>query len=451
MSGPKTPPRALNVPSGRLSRLVRLGAMTTGVAGNMAISGFRDVARGNRPDMRDLFLTPTNIRRVTDDLARMRGAAMKIGQLLSMDTGDILPPELSQIMARLRAQADFMPPRQLKTVLNKAWGEGWLSRFERFDVRPVAAASIGQVHRAKTRDGRDMAIKVQYPGVARSIDSDVANVAGLIKVSGLIPKGFDLKPYLEEARRQLHEEADYNREGQSLRTFNQLLRAEDVFVLPEFYSDFTTPHVLAMSFVASAPIEDAVDLPQDRRNQLTQNLVTLVLRELFEFGVMQTDPNFANYRFEPDTDRLVLLDFGATRAISPKVAEQYRCLFQVGLAGDTAGLLAVLQDIGFIDPDTETRHQRAILDLVEIACAAFRGRYEFDFGDTSFVQEMNKAGAALAADGFVPPQVPMDALYIQRKLGGTFLLASRLKAKLPIQDMVSRFVEPPTKAPAIQP
>ena len=434
------PPRAFKVPSGRLSRLARLGAMTTGVAGNMAMSGLRDIARGNRPDIRDLFLDPRNIRRVTDDLARMRGAAMKIGQLLSMDTGDILPPELSQIMARLRAEADFMPPKQLKTVLTKAWGKGWLTQFERIDVRPVAAASIGQVHRAKTRDGRDMAIKVQYPGVARSIDSDVANVAALIKLSGLIPKGFDLTPYLEEARRQLHEEADYEREGHSLRTFCQLLQEDESFVLPELHEDFTTSDVLAMSFVPAAPIEQAVDLDQDRRNLLTQNLITLVLRELFEFGVMQTDPNFANYRFDPATDRLVLLDFGATRTIAPKTADQYRRLFRAGLAGDTTALRAVAQDIGFITPDTAPHHQRALLGIMETACAAFQGQADFDFGDTSFVRDMNDAGAALAADGFVPSQVPMDVLYVQRKLGGTFLLAHRLKAKLPLRDMVYPFL-----------
>ncbi|MEM7212871.1 MAG: AarF/UbiB family protein [Pseudomonadota bacterium] len=162
----------------------------------MALSGLRQVARGQRPGFQDLLLTPGNIHRIANELARMRGAAMKIGQLLSMDTGDVLPAELAAIMARLRANADHMPPRQLKTVLTKAWGEGWLRKFESFDARPIAAASIGQVHRARTRDGRDMALKVQYPGVARSINSDVANVGALIKMTGLVPNGFDLAPIL---------------------------------------------------------------------------------------------------------------------------------------------------------------------------------------------------------------------------------------------------------------
>lgn len=442
MNRSSTTPRALNVPSGRLSRLARLGSMATGVAGNMAVSGLREVVRGNRPGFQDLLLTPGNVRRIADDLARMRGAAMKIGQLLSMDTGDILPPELSEIMARLRADADYMPPKQLKIVLTKSWGDKWLRNFESFDVRPVAAASIGQVHRAKTRDGRDMAIKVQYPGVARSIDSDVANVGALVKVSGLIPQGFELDPYLDEARRQLHEEADYEREAQCLRDFRRLLHEDENFVLPELYDDFSTKNVLAMSFVESDPIEEAGRLDQDRRNRIVEQLVMLLFRELFEFRLMQTDPNYANYRFDLQTGRIVLLDFGATRAFSGLIVEQYRRLFQAGLAGDTNALKAVALEVGFMGSDTAPHHQQAIIGMIEMVFAAVRDSSEFDFSDTILSQKMNDAGSALAADGFVPPPVPMDVLYLQRKFGGTFLLANRLKAKLPIREIASRFVSP---------
>lgn len=442
MTAPKTPPRALKVPSGRLTRLARLGSMTTSVAGNMAVTRLREAARGNRPSVKDLLLTPANIHRIADDLARMRGAAMKVGQLLSMDTGDVLPPELNQIMARLRADADYMPPKQLKVVLNKNWGNDWLLKFERFDVRPLAAASIGQVHRAKTRDGRDMAIKVQYPGVARSIDSDVANVAALIKLSGLLPSGFELTPYIEEARRQLHEEADYEREGQCLRDFRQLLQDDDAFVIPEYYDDFTTKHVLAMSYVGSQPIEDAVKLDQARRNRIAGNLVTLMLRELFDFRFMQTDPNFANYRFDPQTDRLVLLDFGATRRFQANIVDQYRRLFQMGLAGDRDGLKNLAHEIGFLTPETAPHHQQAVLEMIETVFAAVRTHAAFDFGNTALMQKMNSAGSALAAGGFAPPPVPMDVLYLQRKLGGTFLLANRLKAQLPIREILERFVTP---------
>ena len=136
--------RPIAVPSGRINRFARLGSTAAGIAGAMAVNALQDVTRGTRPDMRRLLMTPGNIRRLADELARMRGAAMKVGQLISMDTGDVLPPELADIMARLRNQAHFMPPKQSKQVLTRNWGSDWLKQFKRFDVRPVAAASMAR-------------------------------------------------------------------------------------------------------------------------------------------------------------------------------------------------------------------------------------------------------------------------------------------------------------------
>jgi len=326
--------KGLAVPSSRLARLSRLGSMTAGVAGNMALGGMAQLGRGQRPDWRGLLLTPANVSRVADQLAKMRGAAMKIGQLASMDTGDVLPPELAQIMARLRDDAHYMPPAQLKKVLAAQWHEGWLRDFKRFDVRPIAAASIGQVHRAQLRDGRDVAIKVQYPGVARSIDSDVANVGALIRMSGLLPTGFALDPYLEEAAVQLHEETDYIREAACLNRFRDLLADAEGFVLPQVHDDWSTGSILTMDYVAGRPIEEAADAPQDQRDLIMERLIELTLREAFEFKVMQSDPNFANYQFDADSGRIILLDFGATREISIEISTNYIDMLMSGLSFD---------------------------------------------------------------------------------------------------------------------
>ena len=175
------------VPSGRLSRLMRVGQMATGVAGNVLLAGAREIMRGNRPKIGDLLLTPANAQKITRQLAQMRGAAMKLGQLISMDSGDLLPPEIAAILARLRSDAQSMPQRQLLAVLSANWGAKWQQRCVSFSMTPIAAASIGQVHRAMTLDGQDLAIKIQYPGVAKSISSDVNNVAALLRLSGLLP------------------------------------------------------------------------------------------------------------------------------------------------------------------------------------------------------------------------------------------------------------------------
>ena len=237
------------VPAGRLARLARLGSLATGVAGNMLAEGAKQLAQGNRPTVSELLLTPANARRVADQLAQLRGAAMKVGQLLSMDTGEVLPPELTDILARLRADAKPMPLSQLAKVLDENWGKGWQTRFQQFSFQPLAAASIGQVHSAHSKDGRHLALKIQYPRVRQSIDSDVDNVAALLRLSGLLPKSLDIAPLLTEAKQQLHQEADYQREANYLQRYRALLADSPELVLPEVHTDFTTSHVLAMSFV----------------------------------------------------------------------------------------------------------------------------------------------------------------------------------------------------------
>ena len=414
--------------------------MTAGVAGNMALSGLGALGRGERPEFRALLMTPQNISRIANRLAEMRGAAMKIGQLVSMDTGEMLPPELAQIMARLRDDAHFMPPAQLKRVLNSNWREGWLKEFKHFNVRPVAAASIGQVHRATLKDGRDMAIKVQYPGVARSIDSDVANVGALIRLSGLLPKGFDLAPYLEEARQQLHDETDYPGEGRFLEEFRGILAEDTRFRLPELFADWTTPNILSMGFVEGQPIEAAAALPQELRDALAGTMIDLVLRELFDFGLMQTDPNFANYRYDDNTGRIILLDFGATRRISKGIAENYRQLLRAGSIDDREAMRRLSIEIGFFSEQTETRHQDKILQMMALVFTAMKDTSPFDFARTELSQRMQREGMELADSGFIPPPVPIDVLLIQRKFGGVFLLASKLKARVDVAGLFARYI-----------
>ncbi|MFB9149368.1 ABC1 kinase family protein [Roseovarius ramblicola] len=424
------------MPSGRASRLARLGSMTAGIAGSMAVGALTGLGRGTRPEMRRLLMTPGNMHRLADELSRMRGAAMKLGQLVSMDAGELLPPELAAIMARLRDQAHFMPPKQLKQVLTRNWGPQWLRSFRSFDVHPVAAASIGQVHRASLRDGREVAVKVQYPGIARSIDSDVANVGALIRMSGLLPAGFDLAPYMEQARKQLHEETDYLREGAHLRRFAGLLKDSGSFALPAFHEDWSTREILTMTYLRGDPVERAADAPQAERNRLVTALIDLTLREVFEFGVMQSDPNFANYRVDPATGRIILLDFGATRHLDPAIVDGYCGLMRAGLAGDAAALRRSATALRLIDGGGAFDDR--ILAMTGAVFEAIRDRADFDFTDTALSRRLNAEGVALAEAGYVPPPLPMDVLYLQRKFGGMFLLGSRLGAVLPVAALIRR-------------
>jgi len=432
--------RPLAVPSGRMARAARLGSVATGIASGAAWRGMRSYAAGGRPDWQTLLLTPENLRRLTDALARMRGAAMKLGQLVSMDTGDVLPPELAQVMARLRAEADYMPPRQLRQVLDRAWGAGWQARFRRFEVRPLAAASIGQVHRAVGADGRALAIKVQYPGVRRSIDSDVDNVAGLIRMSGLLPPGMDLAPLLDEAKRQLHAEADYLREAESLARFGALVADAPEFDVPAPVPELTTASVLAMDFAPGVPLESLAQAPQGERDRIVAALLELLLREMFEFGCMQTDPNFANYRYQPQTGRIVLLDFGALRDFDPAVMEAYRALLRAGLAGDRAALVEAALALGFFAEDTAPHHSAAVIDMTTLAFDAFRHEGAFDFGASDLVLRLRDRGMEIGMDRSFTHIPPMDVLYLQRKIGGLFLLGRTLGARVDVGAMAARWL-----------
>jgi predicted unusual protein kinase regulating ubiquinone biosynthesis (AarF/ABC1/UbiB family) len=421
--------------------------MTFGVVGNMVVNGATQLSKGQRPVVKDLLLTPKNITRITDQLSKMRGAAMKIGQLISMDSGDFLPPELARIMTRLRNDAHPMPPAQLKQVINNQMPNGWLKSFKKFDVRPIAAASIGQVHRAQLKDGRDLAMKIQYPGVANSIDSDVANVGALIRMSGLLPKGFELASYLEEGRKQLHEETDYAREGRQLLRFQNLLLDAPQFIVPTLQEDWCTPSILAMDYVVGIAIEDAENYTQTVRNQIVTNLLDLTFRELFEFGLMQTDPNFANYLYKPTTQQIVLLDFGAVRTIDTTIGDQYRALIRAGLHDDINDIMKTAQDIGLFDATTSDAHRVKITQMIRRAFDTIRDGTPVNFCYDDLPYQLQAEGLALLEDGFIPPVLQIDVLLIQRKFAGIFLLATRLKASLNLAAMLQRHIPIPDLSP----
>ncbi len=430
---------AYPVPGGRVGRMLRLGGMTSGILGDMVATGVRQMAQGQRPRLPAMVLTPATARRVTRDLGQLRGAAMKLGQMLSMDTGLVLPPEMTAIMAALRAEAPHMPPKQLQGVLDAEWGTGWYTRFARFDLRPFAAASIGQVHRAQTPDGRDLAVKVQYPGVRASIDSDIDNVAALLRLPGLVPRDMDLAPMLEEAKRQLHMEADYQSEARHLSAFQRLLAGSDVFCLPDLQADLSTAQVLAMSYVDSHPLEDLTGAPQALRDHVAQHLIDLVLRELFTFGLMQTDPNLANYRFDPASGRIVLLDFGAVMPIAPELVLDFRRLLNAALDEDPAGIRAAMLKIGYFDATTAPRHQALIMQMFDTAMAPLRQSTPFDFGTAGLVEALRDMGLAMGSERELTHVPPPATLFLHRKIGGIYLLAAKLRARVALRPMLDRY------------
>ncbi|MFN9580136.1 MAG: ABC1 kinase family protein, partial [Novosphingobium sp.] len=422
-----------------LLRLSGLLPETLDVAPLLA-EGARRLAAGERPQLSDMLLTPGNALRLTEQLSRLRGAAMKLGQMISLDAGDLLPAELTAILARLRDSAHYLPPSQLNQVLIGEWGKDWRRRFARFEATPIAAASIGQVHRATLPDGRVVAMKVQYPGVAASIDADVDNVATLLRLSTLLPDTLDIAPLLAEAKQQLREEADYLREAEQMRRYGALLAGNPAFVVPTPVEELSGERVLVMDFIPGAPIDTLEGADQATRDAAMGALLGLVLRELFEFGFMQTDPNFANYRWQADTGRVVLLDFGAARPVPEATTAAYRRLMHAGLAEDPAALKDALLEVGFVSPVTLERHAPAFDAMIAVLIQHLGRPGLFEFADRSFVAEVRRSVETVAADRAAWHIPPAETLFVQRKVSGTALLAVRRAARLPLRDMVAEAV-----------
>ncbi|TRL31507.1 ABC1 kinase family protein [Rhizobium straminoryzae] len=428
------------VPQGRLNRLAALGQIAGGVASGVVSEGLSRLAKGERPHLRDLLLTPSNARKAADQLSRMRGAAMKLGQMVSLDPGEFLPPELQAIFSQLRSSAHFMSPGQLSASLASAWGPDWRRHFSRFDVTPMAAASIGQVHRAVLISGRSLAVKVQYPGVARSIDSDIDNVATFLRLSGLVPAGLDLAQHLAEARRQLHEEADYLREAEQMRRFRALLAGDARFVVPAPVEELLRPTVLPMDFVEGVPIERLAAVPEATRETAMRALADLALSELFTLGVMQTDPNFGNYLWRPEDGRIALLDFGAVRPVMPDSAESYRRLLQAILSGRNETVRAAFLDMGYLSSAQVARHGRMLDEMMstvlEYVLQAPEGLV--DFSDRGPLVAVRERSQSLFADRSLWTLPSPDKMFLQRKITGMALLALKLRVRLPVVEMLSR-------------
>jgi len=431
--------RPSRVPSHPVSRLAGVGRLTAGIAGRTLLEGAKRLGRGEVPAASDLFLTPLNVTRISDELAKMRGAALKLGQLISMDAGEFLPRELADIMERLRSGADFMPANQLHAVLEKNWGTGWKEAFDEFDMHPVAAASIGQVHKATAKDGRALAVKVQYPGVRRSIDSDIDNVVMLFRLSGLAPPQIHLKPLVEAAKRQLHQETDYLREAEMMQEYGWHASQIQGLCTPEPLPELTTDEVLTMTFVHGNAIENTSQYGQDTADKIMEQMIRLFMEEVYTFGLIQSDPNFANYVYDGNAKTIGLLDFGATLNIKPVVSENYRKLLNAGLKENRGELRAAAIASGIYSEHIDKRYEARILVMVLTVFRELKQNPIFDFSTDQVLDKIREDGMELAKDPNFHEIPPIEFIYLQRKVAGMYLLGRRLKARVPILKILEEY------------
>jgi predicted unusual protein kinase regulating ubiquinone biosynthesis (AarF/ABC1/UbiB family) len=244
---------------------------------------------------------------------------------------------------------------------------------------------------------------------------------------------------MAEAKHQLHAEADYLAEAQHLTRFGALLAGSETFVLPDLHTDLCTPHVLAMTYLDSVPLESLIHAPQAVRDQVAAALIDLVLREIFVFGAMQTDPNLANYRYDPKTGRIVLLDFGAVQPVAHDLAADFHALAQVALTGGAKETRAAMLQIGYFGPATASHHQELIIAMFNVAMAPLRQADSFDFGRSDLLERLRDMGRAIGNDRELAHVPPAATLFLHRKIGGMYLMAAKLRARVALRPMVEAY------------
>ena len=427
------------VPSSRLSRFAKLGSLAGSLTGNIIKNSLSAALNAEMPSTSNTLLNINNAQTLTKHLAQMRGAAMKIGQMLSMDAGELLPAEWEPILAVLREQANSMPKQQLLKMLNDNWGNDWANKFEYFSFEPIAAASIGQVHKAKLKSGEQLAVKVQYPGVSLSIDSDIDNVARLLKLSRLIPKGLDIDNLLEQAKAQLKQEADYRIELAFLEKYQAMLSGDERYIVPNAYKPLSNQFILCMEFIQGQPISELADSPVETKNVIIENLMELVFKELFTFQFTQSDPNFANFLFQADSKKLVLLDFGACRSLSDNASLGYKKMAIAMQAQNGDAMLNALLALGLLNDETPLKAK----EIVRGACLTASESLQVDtynFKKTKIIKRLQAETMALITEKGAIASPNFDVALINRKITGTVMLANKMSADVRLRQLIIPFL-----------
>ncbi|MFC4698687.1 ABC1 kinase family protein [Glaciecola siphonariae] len=434
--------KASKIPASRLSRLGKLGKMAGSIATSALGNTASQLLKAQRPSVQSTLLTSTNASTLTKHLSEMRGAAMKVGQMLSMDAGEFLPPEWEPILATLRQGADSMPKTQLLSMLNAHWGNNWANHFSYFSFEPVAAASIGQVHKAQLKTGEWLAVKVQYPGVAQSIDSDVNNIGRFIKLSGMLPKGFDLDTILQQAKAQLISEADYAQEAEHMKNFAKLLQNQPQFLVPEVYAPLSNQHILCMSFIEGVPIESLCEKNvRDQDKQAAINaLFRLMLAELFDYALIQSDPNFANYLYAPKSKQIVLLDFGACRPIPDNIQRHYKQMALGMLAQDVNAMQSAMRGLSLINDSMTNEVESVILNACLMASECLQTNH-YNFKSRELIQRLYDSTKVLMKERSVIEPPNFDVALVNRKVSGMVMLANKFCCDVSLKEAVEKYAD----------
>ncbi|PHJ25032.1 abc1 protein [Cystoisospora suis] len=377
-----------------------------------------------------------------------------------------LPPALAEALKRTRDGADVMPESQLLVTLEGELGPDWRNRFASFEMVPFAAASIGQVHRATLPDGRNVAVKVQFPGVAESISSDLRNLKMLVQWTRLLPRSLFLDVLCDEMKTELLAECDYRNERRFYEHFRFLLERDfpSAFYVPRVYGEISTKKILVTDFVEGLPFEQVAlrqDISQSTRDSISERLLKLVLAEIFVYRLLNTDANPSNFFYLAEKDSLALIDFGAGRTYEPAFIDKYLRLLHAAVHEREAVVKRLAAELGFFGGSSSPEFLQAQANVFLAFAQCFRPlnhqasrvgktdvsflghnddmRPKYSFRNSNVFGQLHAEMQKVMLNRERPP--PPEIYSLHRKLAGCFLLCAKLGGRVDTPKIFAEVLE----------
>jgi predicted unusual protein kinase regulating ubiquinone biosynthesis (AarF/ABC1/UbiB family) len=414
---------------GRAGRLLRLGKLSARLSASWLGAWTRRLfARGDQRVRIDETRRKADAEMVTRTMGEMKGALMKLGQMVSFISEDI-PAEYRAALASLQAQAPPLDFPLVRDVVEHELGKDLERAFAHFDTTPLAAASIGQVHRARLPSGEEVVVKVQYPGVAEAIAADLANVGVLYRFVGMMYPALDPKPVVEELRGRVTEELDYTREAENQEHFARRFDGHRHIHVPHIFRDYSTARVLTSQWVDGMRFAEAVEAPDELRQRWCESIYRFVFSSILGHGMFNGDPHPGNYLFHADGG-VTFLDFGCVKYFPPQMLSDWKALVVSHMEGDPARFRRQLIQLGFIKDDSSLP--------TELLMRYFRFFWEPFIEDRDFVftREYNarSLGMVFAPTGEFEGltkkvNMPPDFVFVNRIQWGVYSILAQLGAR----------------------
>jgi predicted unusual protein kinase regulating ubiquinone biosynthesis (AarF/ABC1/UbiB family) len=452
------------LPTGSVSRsfsLAKLGFQAGAKAAGHALGGLLKSETAQK--IRKQAYVLEQIALLTKELGKLKGSLMKAGQMLSVYGEHFLPPEANAILKALQSDSPPLEWNEIRKVLVRQLGKERMALLE-IDEEAFAAASLGQVHRAKIKEtGQEIVLKVQYPGVDEAIDGDLKALRRILSISEWLPNLPGTDDLFAEVRSMLKRELDYELERETLTVFHELLKNDPRYILPRPIEEFSAKRVIAMTFEPGIAVdsEEVAALSQERRNALATNAMELYLKELYVFHKMQTDPHFGNYRVRLGTsrkaqldpgrkaaldpsgkaqlDQLVLYDYGAVREISPDFLLRYKHMVAGLFHHDRVEFEKGARSMGIL-------HEEDPLELKDMfyeLCAALVEPFALDGPYDWKGSDLPKRVSALSwqiVKKFPLRAPPREVVFLDRKMIGIFTFMAVLGAKISARDLMKPYM-----------